>query len=1179
MERELESSYGYKAAILKKMSEDSRLKEYIPPMIFIPDTVFGDFISENTELQNKMNAWKMAVNEEDYDQCDEEIEAIKKLIRNEYSDYMKQKIPELSVNIQKKIGYKKKIIVRSSGLEDMENCINAGGNQSIPDVDVENIYEAIAEVMASYFSTQTLSILEEKSDRMKIFKCPILIQEMAGSSQKESRLSDYPVLESEIIQEIEEIIFYLEEKFQKPVDTEWVVTQGELSASVVGFSREPYYHSRSAYLLCSMGVGSAVRKTAIMNATHYLICVCNNGQNFYLESPEKNTAPRFFSKKKANIKLVQCRPAVIDERKLQKNTSFRYQEDQEKRYEIHTIVTGRGDVDGRFLIRETISEAWEEFISNENRKEYVGCIVRAGSALEHAGIMFTERRIPVVSVNDEAFGELLEQEKHIFCLCQIGEHCLFCKKDQTIIEYEEIKNSDVILPLKQASLYTSQEIVRWCEKEDQTGEIKDWNHLFDFYFRFSEIVKQEVLQKKEIVEMKEWLRYLYGGTGKNFQYARNLIYMLLELLKINQEREDSDSILLWKKVATMYAEGKLFLLLGRESLSLEEAFLFSPNIVDSRILPERYRKKYEEYMEFREKIGIPTHYKYREVKKTFGLYQKKRYDDNTYYILEKIFQGEKACRTAEVYLEILEQDILGVQDVRGEINTVLLAPWISEKNIRQCVMSLNLLIHFGGVGDLLFCVGSLSRFDRVTEWLGKFHTGEICQEIENIFEEHDRGVLDQNVENISRVRHILQKDLNRMEGSKIETEHEFYPVYSNIRANMIYAIIDLFDIEGKSYANSVAMGIYSIYPTWLAHLEEWNGFLRSELINGQDIHKETPDIIEKKLERLKNVPNYHVSIQVENMWFEKINMDLDFNLHELHNILHQASISFAAVHYHFVPSKYVKELYSRFLTFDLYNRRLLKNQSRCIEIELGLGNYKLHKSSIMIRPDRVSAEYVEAPFISIGRILVLQQLMEMLGERYVQYKIVTRLQKRSGDHLLFIHLLGKESGFRFDEAEFAAEIVCALFDSFELGGGLTEEEADRFIKMFRTEKFLHFLDCMIRYHKRLQYSEDMGGGLEENDKCIYQSLLALMVIFPERFEFLNTVTDYDNALSIIKHNLGKVEWETDKYELRKGWLKKTYCMCLAILYPRELRKSLRQQNNLEIPDRELCELYLKMIRN
>ncbi|HIV01973.1 MAG TPA: hypothetical protein IAC74_00255, partial [Candidatus Aphodoplasma excrementigallinarum] len=91
------------------------------------------------------------------------------------------------------------------------------------------------------------------------------------------------------------------------------------------------------------------------------------------------------------------------------------------------------------------------------------------------------------------------------------------------------------------------------------------------------------------------------------------------------------------------------------------------------------------------------------------------------------------------------------------------------------------------------------------------------------------------------------------------------------------------------------------------------------------------------------------------------------------------------------------------------------------------------------------------------------------------------------------------------------------------------------------------------------------------------SLIALMVIFPERFHVLLDENGFDHMVEIIHADLQKEEWKTDRYDLSKGWLERALCMCLTITYPAQLRQALTSPTRKNLPNPSLCELYLSIM--
>ena len=267
------STYGYKAEVIKDLYQDKDFSDLIPKTIFISDMVFYKFLLEDNEVYSKCLTWFKASLNNTGEEEDDTFEELQKLIRERYVPFMKREIPNLEERIEKEFGKGKKVIVRSSGIEDLAESINAGGNRSIPEVEPKDIYGAIMEVVLSYFSPKVLKILHITTIDQMVdpfeFQCPVFIQEMVGSTNWVLDTELYPRIETNTLVSIANKVLQLKEKFGRDIDTEWVLKADNVAVSIVAFSRDPYYGSECVYMLCSLGVGSAVRRTAIVNATHY----------------------------------------------------------------------------------------------------------------------------------------------------------------------------------------------------------------------------------------------------------------------------------------------------------------------------------------------------------------------------------------------------------------------------------------------------------------------------------------------------------------------------------------------------------------------------------------------------------------------------------------------------------------------------------------------------------------------------------------------------------------------------------------------------------------------------------------------------------------------------------------------------------------------------------------------
>lgn len=1215
------SIYGYKAAVIKELSEDPLFSSLVPKTVYISDMVFYKFLLEEKEVYDKIGSWLKASLENTGEEESEIFDELQQLLRERYEPFLKKEVPGLEMRVIDEIGKGKRVIVRSSGLEDFADTVNAGGNRSIPDVDPQEIYEAISEVVISYFSPKVLKVLGPTMlagiHNPYEFKCPVFIQELVGDTSLKLDTEKYPVIPFRVLHEIAKNVMMLKEKFGGEIDSEWVLTGETVAISIVAFSREPTFGAACVSMLCSLGVGSAVRRTAIVNATHYLIPCCD-GQvesNFFLEYPERETIPCQFSEKEYTLRLVQCRPAVPISIEKKSNVTIQQNAPEFRRnaFPYKSVVVGKGDVDGKFIISESISEAWEEYLCNPEKSKYAGCIVRHGAALEHAGIMFTERKMPVISVSDEVFVSLATKHDSHFAICSDLGICCEVPNSATFV-YSEGIDQGVPLQLGGARIRECSDIKSvggdfLCNLENLSVL---WNAINEVKTQTVKLLSGGIVNVEALHQIQDLCSPLYMIVYGPLEKGIRVYSMILETLV--RQAGDIRMSLLWYRLLLLFIESKIYFVFQKRNVTIETCIieLFERNLSldtfseklaflcasgksqntiggrdfrtqvlysiakdESEKLPPDLREEYEDYHGFVEQYGL-AEFSYKDISLLYQKLHGKKLDVKSSAILEIVLKGRKDISLAQIYLRMISRKVvIGGKDLQAEANQFILS---GNGGVQQRLLAAQVVLAYGGFGDLEVLSGLKEPSQKFVSLLARLHICWLCPRVDQVFYNHQCGVLDQRPTELTFLCNQLMQDLDVLESCKGWVEEGLRPILSNISANLTNTVIDLFDIEGKSYANSLAMDIHGIYSTYLAHLEKWNKFLIDTLLDENVEYHEIGGFIDRKIQSLREKRNDRIAIELEATWYEKMNMDLDFNPHELQNILHQASIHFANLKNQFYPSVYVKKMHQSLITFGMTNRRLLKNQYDCIEVEMGLGNYKTHKSSILVGSDRISAVYTEAPLISMGRIIFLKHIFDTLSKAYPRYNLVTRLQERNEDHLLYVYMNSTTGNFSFEELQFGVNIVCSMFDAVELGGGTANRTAESFVKEFcPLDMFVYFLKQMVDYHSQLSYSDDMGGGMEDHDVCIYQSLIALMVMFPERYHVFKDAHDFESSLKIFIGDLKRPEWKTDRYDLREGWLESTYCMCLAIMYPAELRNAL-SEGRVDLPNPKLCDLYLNLVR-
>lgn len=432
------------------------------------------------------------------------------------------------------------------------------------------------------------------------------------------------------------------------------------------------------------------------------------------------------------------------------------------------------------------------------------------------------------------------------------------------------------------------------------------------------------------------------------------------------------------------------------------------------------------------------------------------------------------------------------------------------------------------------------------ELIEKYHSG-----IFSINSKFALQCIDAMVSDVTQLSLIIYK--KNAEGFWNSTSQRYIPIWKNILANIVATIIELLDIWAKVYAHSLSMDIAGSYSKYFSVVEIWTGLVSKIFFNK---NKEIDRFIaytSKCLDHLNASPNPGLTIDINSTWEEKLQREQTLNIHELHNVLHQGTLYFRGELYPFEPINKVMEIHKAMQTFGRIDRHILRNMYECIEIELGLGKIKVHKSSITISSNYIMAHYTEAPTnFSVGRLPVLKKLFSLIASKYPDYSFFSFIHKDNRDEILKINITKKDSDiFDWYDVMEVSQLIRAIFDSVELGH---HKENPDFEKLLLNEaEFFEFFWKFIGYHKKLQFTKFMpylGGGASIRDDSVCQPLLSWIAFFPERFLVIKCKS-YPETIEEMKKALKRKDWLTDWYEHKK-WLRRVYGLILSVKFPEEL---------------------------
>ncbi|WP_157721766.1 PEP/pyruvate-binding domain-containing protein [Tumebacillus avium] len=237
----------------------------------------------------------------------------------------------------------------------------------------------------------------------------ILIQEMIGQ-RVDKQIMDQkariyaPLLPVDVLKYMVKKIKVVEESYGRPMDTEWVF-DGEYPVSIVGFSKERQGGADYPVVTCVLGVGNAVSGEEFASSTYMVV----DDKVILVNTSEKTVDVRGTSDA---LKIVQARPLVdttltkplsyvgVDEGLLLPLTVF----------EGNVLIEGYAASHGYLHMSPSLDEAWEQFtkLTQAEKQELACVVVKSGTGLDHAAIMFTRVGVPVLQVSREVYDRIVK---------------------------------------------------------------------------------------------------------------------------------------------------------------------------------------------------------------------------------------------------------------------------------------------------------------------------------------------------------------------------------------------------------------------------------------------------------------------------------------------------------------------------------------------------------------------------------------------------------------------------------------------------------------------------------------------------------------------------------------------------------------------------------------------------
>lgn len=287
-------------------------------------------------------------------------------------------------------------IVRSAGIEDLTDHVNAGGYESLICLRQEELMQCIAAVALSGSTEharrqQALSGRSVHFEAISCFVQPLLKIDVAD----DVGLNHSPYLDTAVLDRMEAVCAVLMETFDfAAIDCEWGL---ETTLGFVSITTIMPRNQRLMNVAHTIGFGFASAQNTGSRATTLALRPASTGLRLWRGRHLRETMVR-------RLHLLQARPAYPDpafrERAALTDDCYQALTRHYDVVEAGLLMLGAESF-GRGLVAPDIMSAWRQYLALDTREQADVAVVMVdeGSAEEHAGIMFRQQKVTCVRMD------------------------------------------------------------------------------------------------------------------------------------------------------------------------------------------------------------------------------------------------------------------------------------------------------------------------------------------------------------------------------------------------------------------------------------------------------------------------------------------------------------------------------------------------------------------------------------------------------------------------------------------------------------------------------------------------------------------------------------------------------------------------------------------------------------
>ncbi|WP_338553244.1 hypothetical protein [Paenibacillus sp. KS-LC4] len=919
-------------------------------------------------------------------------------------------------------------IVRSSGDEDKLDYTNAGAYLSLVCDDPNHFFEVLSQVMLSGRTERALSqsALFERTMEVAASPIPIFIQPLiqSDSCEQPEHLAT-PYLSRSDVQKVLSIMEKIHSEIDGvPLDCEWVA---DTECGIVSMTSltERNGNRISGQLACGFQLFST-QHVQTFNSVHYI-----------LPDQELNLwqGSTFQEINISRLYLVQARPAA-NYRMLQSVYSLTNESRDQLKHGAaavlltanEVIVHGKLPSPGKYIKAVTLNDAWNIYITystNENKQEFTAVFVEIGSRTEHAGIMFSQIGIPVFRLAPSAIPESFEY----VIVDPFTRQCWFY--NGRIVEKLVFTERELITLPDQCLVIQSME-------DNQDFESGNINAVHD---GFKDILDRSYIDeqtRERLVQNSIYPSHRFFMYGTTEWYSPTIYGRMLNagyLLKHLAPQEANDYL-----KAQMHSSGlqkdpfleTYPLKFGAESKKGAEAYIYWKLLRMKGLLTDYRNSSSLPLLINRLQTDISSCQPYAGAQRLDRLYDYYQHVQSL-----PIYNGEEISWLLNQFYRIV-----------AEIEATDL-PVLN----RLCK-------------DIYLNAGQLCRF------MNESFTNRLLLELYNEYSVLNAELFLSyyNLDNLykfeafTKVFQELCSEINK------------YDSLADLNSSLFQIAVELFDHTAKqlllqlceSHTAALYQGYLKLLMLWLSFIKEFDNQSKvlqtfyAWLKDQQNRQHEHQDFF---LEEIHWKTRLQDAMDVDDM--RQISIK---NPHQLHNVLHQWSLSLAPASTGKLQPAFLKEMVGFANTFSEQENRLLRSQKDFFEIELSMCT---HKAGFTFYSNLVLVEFSEPPSVEdeeVGRLIAFTKFIEKFNTWFEKYKFAARYEKVVGTWTCYISIEKQDKG-KMSQADFKRifEIMRFMLDSSYDFSHTSNEMVDGLESRFNDSEWGDIFNKLAEY--RVQYDD------------------------------------------------------------------------------------------------------------